>query len=456
VNSDGPAPGIRDDRAYQKLKEHLIGATGLAYYTGRDDTLAPIVEHRLAALNLSECGPYLDLLRGETGEKELHAIAARLTIGETYFFRNLEHFNALRTLILPEILGRKAAERRLYIWSAGCANGAEPYSISIVLRREFARETAGWDVRILGTDINDVQLEQAREGRFQEWAFRSRQPLLEETCFQKDGACRIIAPAYRAGVSFEYHNLIEGRLPPPGFGTYGCDLIFCRNVLIYFGPESVSRVVHRFHECLAPHGWLVVGPAETDIGAFDALFTANCKGSVLYQKRVSADRVESPQTSMVSPAGSGSVRMESARPASESSPEGNGAGPALAQICLLADRGEWEKSLQYCAQAVLEDGLNPLVYFYHAMVMDHLGEIQEARKSLRKAIYLDRAFVLGHYHLALSLQKENDREQAARHFRTALDLLSGMSGGQTFAAGDGITAQALRELVKFHLEALTK
>jgi chemotaxis protein methyltransferase CheR len=455
VNSGAPAPGIRDDRAYQKLKEHLIGATGLAYYTGRDDTLAPIVEHRLAALNLTECGPYLDLLRGETGEQELHAIAARLTIGETYFFRNLEHFNALRTLILPEILRRKAAEKRLYIWSAGCANGAEPYSISIVLRREFARETAGWDIRILGTDINDVQLEQAREGRFHEWAFRSRQPLLEQACFQKDGACRIIEPAYRAGVSFEYHNLIEGRLPPSVFRAHGCDLIFCRNVLIYFGPESVSRVVHRFHECLAPSGWLVVGPAETDIGAFDALFTANCTGSVLYQKRAATDRVEPPQTSIVSPAGPESVRMESV-PESVSNPKDAGAGPALARICLLADRGEWEKALQYCAQAVLEDGLNPLVYFYHAMVMDHLGEIQEARKSLRKAIYLDRAFVLGHYHLALSLQKENDREQAARHFQTALELLSGMPAGRSFAEGDGITAQAVRELAKFHLEALTK
>jgi chemotaxis protein methyltransferase CheR len=455
VNSSGPAPGIRDDRAYQELKEHLIRATGLAYYTGRDDNLAPIVEHRLAALNFSSCGPYLDLLRGEAGEQESHQIAALITIGETYFFRNLEHFDALRNIILPEILGRRASERRLYIWSAGCANGAEPYSISILLRREFARETAGWDIRILGTDINDVQLEQAREGRFQAWAFRSRQPLFEESCFHKDGDFRVIAPVYRAGVSFEYHNLIEDRLPPPWLSVGGCDLIFCRNVLIYFGPEGVSRVVHRFHRCLSPQGWLVVGPAETDIGAFDSLFTANCTGSVLYQKRGSEERVESPETNMVNPADARSVRMESGGPPSVANPDDTGAGPA-ARICLLADRGEWDKALQYCEQAFAEGGLNPLVYFYHAMIMDHLGEIQEAKKSLRKAIYLDGAFVLGHYHLALRLQKDHDREQAVRHFQTALELLSGVPAGQSFAAGDGITALALRELALFHLEALTK
>jgi chemotaxis protein methyltransferase CheR len=122
----------------------------------------------------------------------------------------------------------------------------------------------------------------------------------------------------------------------------------------------------------------------------------------------------------------------------------------------LADRGEWRKALQFCEQAFAEDGLNPLVYFYHAMIMEQLGEIQTATKSLRKAIYLDGAFVLGHYHLALRLQKENEKETAARHFKTALELLSGMPAGRIFEEGDGITALALTQLAQFHLEALTK
>jgi chemotaxis protein methyltransferase CheR len=418
------------------------------------------VEHRLAALNLSGCGPYLDLLRGETGESELHAIAARLTIGETYFFRNSEHFEALRTVILPDILARRAADRRLSVWSAGCANGAEAYSISIILRREFAWATAGWDIRILGTDINDVQLQQAREGRFQEWAFRSKQPSLEESCFHRDGGFRSIKPVYREGVSFEYHNLIESRLPPHGLAADGCDLIFCRNVLIYFGRESVSRLVERFHGSLSARGWLVVGPAETDILAYDALFVANSAASVLYQKRSDPERIKPPAAHAVSPAAATSMRIADAGPAPVAQ---NGAqngeqdsGPALARISQLADRGEWRKALQFCEQAFAEDGLNPLVYFYHAMIMEQLGEIQTATKSLRKSIYLDGAFVLGHYHLALRLQKENEKESAARHFKTALELLSGMPAGRIFEEGDGITALALTQLAQFHLEALTK
>jgi chemotaxis protein methyltransferase CheR len=462
VNGSPLAVGISDHPAFPKLKERLIGATGLAYYASRDEALARVLGERMAELKLTDCWPYLDRLGAEA---ELRAIAGRLTIGETYFFRNQEHFDALRTLILPEILERQAPQKRLHIWSAGCSNGAEPYSISILLRREFAQQTAGWDIRILGTDISDALLEQAREGRFAEWAFRSTPDEVKELCFRKDGDFRTITSEYKERVSFEYHNLIDGRFPPALWAARTFHLILCRNVLIYFSQEGAVQVIQRFHRSLADSGWLLVGPAETDIAAFRSFFTVNCGGPALYQKKsglpeARLDSAEPWRFTLPAAPAAPAFRPEPAPAAprltvaSEPAPGETDSASGLAHIRLLANRGEWERAARCCEEIREQDSLNPLVYFYHAMVLEHVGNSQRAKKLLRQAIYLDRHFVLGHYHLGLALKKENDAEHAARHFRIALELLAAMPDEQHFAEGEGITAGDLKELAKLHLEVL--
>ena len=445
--------------AFPEVKERLIAATGLAYYESRDDALARIIGERLMELNLANCWSYIDLLNSPAGGGELRTMSARLAIGETYFFRNQEHFDALRKLILPDILRRQASEKRLYIWSAGCSSGAEPYSISILLRREFAHLTAGWDIRILGTDISDILLAQAREGKFTEWALRSTPADLKESCFRGEGASRTVAPEYKERVSFEYHNLIDGGFPPPFWTVRNFHLILCRNVLIYFSPHGASRIIQRFHQSLAESGWLVVGPAETDIAAFRSFFHVNCGGPALYQKRSGEPAVQSSETKTLSlsfpafavePALAGEAINVAAPP----EPEKPASVSALANIRLLANQGEFEKAARCCEQIREDDSLNPLVYFYHAMVVDQVGDSQHAKTLLRKAIYLDRKFVLGHYHLGLTLQKESDARHAAQHFRIVLDLLSGIPDENCFTDGDGVTARDLKELTKLHLEVL--
>jgi chemotaxis protein methyltransferase CheR len=426
-----------------------VSATGLAYYLSRDTILTEIIARRLTQLNLSSCFEYLAMLQGGDGGRELRAISDEMAVGETYFFRNQDHFTALRSVILPQLLRRKARERRLTIWSAGCACGAEPYSLAIFLKHEFGQQLRAWDVRITGTDLSQALINQAQHGQFSDWAFRAMPEELIDKCFRNEGRFRTIAPEYRDWVSFEYHNLVDGLYPPPCSGVQSFDIVLCRNVLIYFSPEGAAEVVEQFHGCLAEGGWLIVGASETSSQAFGAFETVPFDGPTLYQK----PRKREPQP--VAPK-SGRVRPVDSQPLSLANRIDKPVNPPedLDEPRLLADRGDWAAAARCCEQMLEQNSQNPRVYFYYALVTDHLGDTKRAKEFLRKALYLDREFVLAHYHIGLALKRENDARQAARHFRVVLELLERVP--ERLREDQDITAVELKALAKLQLEGLAE
>jgi chemotaxis protein methyltransferase CheR len=477
------------DPAYARLKDHLIASTGLAYYADKDGELAGRIAQRLANLGLRDCASYLTFLAdGANGEAELDALIADLTIGETFFFRHRELFDALKQTVLPDLIDRNQHSRQLRIWSAGCATGAEPYSVSILLKRELADRLVGWDVTILGTDINKEFLARARAGRFEEWAFRSTPEDVKQACFAPSGSSWLLAPEYREGVSFQYHNLVTHPFPSLLNNLFAFDLILCRNVTIYFSLEIVRRLIEHFHQCLVEGGWLLVGHAEPNIELFRAFRTVNAPGAVLYQKSKEPPSVPSP-TSFPFPANrppapapgitpawsppsllwepqpspARPVDIPSPAPPSEPArwPQPMPAPPPaqpvrseLDAIRSLADRGEWQEAARRCQNALEKDKLNPVVYFYQALVFEQMGRHVETEHALRRVIYLDRGFVLAHYYLGLLLQKTGQLPQAARSFKNVLQLLTRIAAAHVFADGDGITAGELHQLTQMHLEVL--
>ena len=202
------------DPLYPRLKQHVLGSTGWLITRTKDTELAHRMGGRLACLGLRDCSDYLNMLcEPLRGPAELDALIAAITIGETYFFRHQEHFDSLRDLVLPGLAAQNRAHRSLRIWSAGCADGPEPYSLAILLKREMAHQFGGWQTTILGTDINRHCLARTREGKFEEWAFRSTPEDVRRSCFQSEGKRWGILPEYREGVSFQYHNLVEHAFP---------------------------------------------------------------------------------------------------------------------------------------------------------------------------------------------------------------------------------------------------
>jgi len=460
---------IASDADYPRLKSHVIESSGLAYYRDKDEELAHHIAQRLEVIGLESCAAYLDALHGnERGEAELDALIAQLTIGETYFFRHAEQFDALRRTVVPDILERNQGSRRLRVWSAGCATGAEAYSIAALLE-EFNARTAGWDVRILGTDINRRFLAKANEGCFENWAFRGVDETFKQRYFRPQGKSWLISDALKSKVTFQYHNLIKHTLPSLTNNLFGLDLIICRNVMIYFDPAAITAVVGRLRESLADGGWLVVGHAESTPDLFRNFRMVCEHGAAVYQKPLPqgpAAQTAGPQVFCFPPApAGGDPRPETAGapPATQVEPkeqpraESASAAlpkPDLESVRRLADRGEWQLAAGECRKLLESNGLDPLTHFYNALILDQTGAASPARQELQRAIYLDRQFVLAHYHLGLLQQKEKQTAQAARSFENVLELLARRDDQQAFAEADGITVAELRELTRAHLEVL--
>lgn len=461
------------DPDYPRLKNYLIANTGLAYYIDKDEQLAGHVAKRMVHLGRPNCTSYLDhLLADELDGSELDRLIAMLTIGETFFFRHHEAFDALRDVVLPDLIRRNAAIRKLRIWSAGCSIGAEPYSLAIQLHRDLGHLLAGWDVSIIATDINRDFLSRARAGNYEEWAFRSVPAEIKATCFSRSGSSWTIDPQYKERVSFQYHNLVKDPCPSLRNHLEAFDLILCRNVTIYFSQETVRSLVQELHFNLAEGGWLLVGHSEPNVDIYRSFRAVTLQGAVLYQKTTGPTPTPTwtpPSFPAIAPApfnhspppaippARAPVFPPKARQAREPKVSDPSAPtPELASIQEIADQGDLEKAAQLCERLLEREKLNPIAHFYYALILEQMGRRRDTQEALRRAIYLDRNFVIAHYYLGLIQQRLHQPKDAFRCFRNALGLLSGLRPEQLVPAADEFTVSELRQLTQMHLDALPK
>ncbi len=449
------------DAAYAGLKQYVIEHTGLSFFTDKDSDLAGRIARRLDAAGLRTCADYL--ARVKQSAREMDALIADLTIGETYFFRQMAHFEAMRDVIFPELLERKREQRRLNIWSAGCATGAEPYSIALLLKRELAGLFTGWQISIIGTDINREFLRRAREARFGEWAFRECPSDVKEECFDRVGAERVLREPYRSAVSFQYHNLIRHPLPSPADNLAGFDLILCRNVMIYFSPHLVQTTVGRLYDCLDPAGWLIVGHAEPNVETFSRFETVLREGVPLYRKtHMAGAPLFTPPAAAALPAEPGAIALPAPRALPLESPPAllsareRRAAPApgpIEAVRGLADSGQWAAAAAACRRMIEEDPLNAYLHYLLALILEYTGASEEAESSLRKAVYLDRNFLLAHYHLGMTRLRAG-AARARKSFENVVALLAGCADDRLVEHGEGMTAGQLRDLAVMQMEVL--
>jgi len=251
---------------FEALRAFLKARSGLA--------LSPdkryLVESRLASVctrfkvdSLSRL--IWEIKSGRSPAIENAAIEA-MTTNETFFFRDKAPFDLFQDVLLPRYIKERAATRRLRIWCAAASTGQEPYSLAMLLKEASAR-MPGWQVDIVATDISNDVLEKARAGVYNQFEVQRGLPirLLVKYFTQKEDQWQI-APEIRSMVDFRYLNLIED------FGRLGqFDIVYCRNVLIYFDAPTKANVLRRVAQLMAPDGSLVLGASETILGITDAL-----------------------------------------------------------------------------------------------------------------------------------------------------------------------------------------
>lgn len=208
------------------------------------------------------------LLTPPITSQHIQTLAQHLTVGETYFFREKPALDALEKRILPELINaRRSTTRRLRIWSAACCTGEEPYTIAIILSR-LLPDWKDWDITILGTDINTHFLKLAAEGVYRNWSFRATPPEIKERYFTATPDGYALNPEIKRMVTFSYLNLADAPYASHLEKTSNIDVIFCRNALMYFSAEGVTRTIGNFHNALAEGGWLIVNPSEATPSLF--------------------------------------------------------------------------------------------------------------------------------------------------------------------------------------------
>jgi chemotaxis protein methyltransferase CheR len=443
---------VAQDPAYNRLKERLIASTGLAFYADRDALLTELIHARLKKLRLRDCSAYLNLLaRGQEGSDERELFIGQLTIGETYFFRDQGQFDAIRDVILPDILERNQASKEVRIWSAGCSTGAEPYSLAILLERELASRMDGWQIHIHASDLNRSYLAQAAVGKFRPWALRSISEEIKRDCFTQDGRVWTIHPRYKQRISFHQMNLVDSEFSAPLAEGAHFDLILCRNVMMYFTPKVNRRLVAQFHRSLEEGGWLLVGASEYNLENYTAFQTVNTPEAKLYQKAAPVRIATTPEPP--------SQRLENATPTPAepgiSSSDAVSDIDGLRELAELADRGEWEGAGEFAQRLLTKNRLHPAIHFYQALIFENLGATAPSEQSLRHAIYLDRTFAMAHYHLGLVLKRDMKIRDASRSFENVLKVLTSVPDDTILTAGRGVTAAALREQANMQLKHST-
>lgn len=265
---------------FRLVRDIIKDYCGLYFDDGARYLLEKRLTRRIRNHHLNDFRDYYRFIRyDKRAEDELSAIMDVLTVNETYFFREQNQLRAFSEEILEELKTVNRGRRALKVWSAGCSTGEEPYTIAMLLNEKASFN--GWDVEIHGSDINQRVLQTARKGVYRKNSFRTTEPyFLNKYFVEEDGAYRI-ADAVKKYVNFSYLNLLD---PFKTRFLGKMDVIFCRNVLIYFDNVSRRRVIDNFYDRLVDGGYLLLGHAESLINTSTAFTLKHLKNDMVYQK----------------------------------------------------------------------------------------------------------------------------------------------------------------------------
>lgn len=269
----------------EALSQLVRDRIGLDFPMRKWDMMQRVVDDLAAENSCPDSGLFLnELLDSPLSESHLNELIVRLTIGETYFLRDKEVFTVLREHILPGLIAKRSTEKRLDFWCAASSTGEEPYSIAMLLD-EKADQLKEWQINIQASDLNLDVLDIARKGVYSNWSLRATPEDKKAAYFTEIGKNRFsLAPRLRRMVNFSQLNLATSEFVMPGFGGRLADIIFCRNVLIYFSAELKKQVIKRLTALLQPGGWLLVAPSELGVVDESNLTPVSFPGVIVHQK----------------------------------------------------------------------------------------------------------------------------------------------------------------------------
>ncbi|MEA3347512.1 MAG: protein-glutamate O-methyltransferase CheR, partial [Pseudomonadota bacterium] len=408
----------------------LIGERiGLDFPRRKWDMLQRVVEELALELNFAGPRPLLEeLLYSSLSESRLNLLIARLTVGETYFLRDKNVFTTLRDHIFPALIERKASEQRLDLWCAASSSGEEPYSIAMLLDEKEAL-LENWQINIRASDINLEVLEKAKKGVYSRWSLRATPESISRKYFTAIGANQFLLSRHiREMVSFYQLNLAEREFKMPGSSGRLADIIFCRNVLIYFSAELQAQVIKRLVSLLRPGGWLLVAPSELGVVSDPELTQVGFPGVIVHQKVDGSKAVPAKVKNRSSSRVRASIGLVSARahsrrrqdkkmeptrvPAKRALDQGGvpvSLKEVLARVTELFHRESYREALDLIPE-VVDLSLQEVPEYAQVMALKarllaNLGELEAAAAAVELALEADKVEPF-FYYLSASIARE--------------------------------------------------
>ena len=470
----------------EPFETFLFNRTGFRFDRQRRIALDVAILSRMSALGLDSSREYYDALRfHEKRHEEFQELLSLVTVSETSFFRNRPHFEALRKHILPELVERRGASNRsIKIWSAGCSTGEEPYSIAIVCLEALPALDA-WKTEILATDIVKRVITVARQRVYAAHSLRQMDPAVADAYFAKIGPDRYeLSQRVRKRVKFLQADLT--REPQTGLIGAGWDIIFCRNVLIYFTDEAFHSVVRHFHQILNPGGYLFLGHAEMLSGMVENEFLLReLESTFVYQKPLDEERGKragavvahhksrKPTHQPTTPAEPTPLDEYATSPPILSKAEdyyiSKRYDRALGEVLqvlqreatnvdalfltgkIYADTGRSEEAAEKLRQVTELSPLNTQAYYHLGIVYTRQGKLEAAVDTFKRAIYSDSEFGLAHMNLGNVYRQQNRYKEALRSYRNAITALTKASEDSVLRLSDGFAREVLINTCKSYI-----
>ncbi len=424
---------------FEQYRDWIHHHSGIFLEHSKADALQLALEHRAGVRGTGDLAAYFSLLTGDEGEfKELMNL---VTINETRFFRFPGQFDALRDIVVPEILAARADQDAAYslvdplpfrVWSAGCSTGEEPYTIAMTLL-DSALDRQGVPIQVIGTDVSTRALDRATSAVYPTRALESVDQDLVARFFEpaeelgtEPGSAWRPAEAVRALCEFRYHNLIRDPFSPQPFSAF--DVIFCRNVTIYFQLATTRRIISRFYDALNPGGYLFLGHSETLASVSDCFETVDANGVFLYRKPMEPSQpVASGRSRLASRRlNSRASRVSRTREVTSSALRPDAGDPEstrLADAFARADVGDLAGAAAEADEILAAHPLCAPARFLLGVCRRGQGDTDGALAEFRRTLYIDPQFCLAHFALAGLHQSRNEPAEAIREFERTLELL---------------------------------
>ena len=284
--SFGENKGITiSDEEFLQLRDFIYEKCGIFIAENRKYLVENRLNNRLKELNLKTFGEYYYFLRYDSSKvSELNQLFQLITTNETSFFRNPPQLEVFQEHVLKKILAvqRKAGQKKLRIWSAGCSTGDEPYTISIIIHEVLQSELASWDIKITANDLSEAVLASARQGLYSEYALRTTPKDIVAKYFDKEGTQYRVKNNVKKLVDFGQINLNDSMQLKRVERSH---IVFCRNVIIYFDDAMKKHVINAFYDNLLPGGYLIIGHSESLHNISRAFKPEHYPGAIIYSKQ---------------------------------------------------------------------------------------------------------------------------------------------------------------------------